>query len=61
MEVQGYQIKSNAEYQDNQSAIYIETNGQNSCTGNSRQIHIRHFFVKYRQDKDKFSIEYCPA
>ena len=31
---QGYKIKSSKVYQDNQSAIRMETNGRNSCTGN---------------------------
>jgi hypothetical protein len=32
---QGYDIMRNAIFQDNESAIKIETNGCNSCTGNS--------------------------
>ena len=43
---QGYDLKSNALYQDNQSAIRMEVNGRNSCTGNSRHINIQYFFVK---------------
>ena len=35
------------------------TNGRNSCTGNSRHIDIRYFFVKDRVDKGEFRIEYC--
>ena len=36
-------------------------NGRNSCTGNSRHIHIRYFFVKDRVDKKEVKIEYCPS
>ena len=36
-------------------------NGRNSCTGNSRHIHIRHFFVKDRVDKKEIKVEYCPT
>ena len=36
-------------------------NGRNSCTGNSRHIHIRHFFVKDRIDKKEIRVEYCPT
>ena len=43
---QGYEIKQNVVYQDNQSAIRMEKNGRNSCMGNSRHINIRYFFVK---------------
>ena len=38
---QGYGIMSNILYQDNQSAIRMEKNGSNSCTGISRNINIR--------------------
>lgn len=61
MESQGYALKSNVVYQDNQSAIKMEKNGRNSCTGNSRHIHIRYFFVKDRIDKGEVKIEYCPT
>ena len=40
---QGYEVKKKVLYQDNQSAIKMETNGRNSCTGNSRHIDIRFF------------------
>ena len=36
-------------------------NGRNSCTGKSRHIHIRYFFVKDRVDKKEVRIEYCPS
>ena len=58
---QGYVLKSNQVYQDNQSAIKMEKNGRNSCTGNSRHIHIRYFFVKDRVDKGEVNIGYCPT
>ena len=58
---QGYKIVNNILYQDNQSAIRMEKNGRNSCTGNSRHIHIRYFFVKDRVDKKEVKIEYCPT
>ena len=58
---QGYEIKQNIVYQDNESAIKMAKNGRNSCTGNSRHIHIRYFFVKDRVDKGELSIQYCPT
>ena len=39
----------------------MEVNGRNSCTGNSRHIHIRYFFVKDRIDKREMRVEYCPT
>ena len=40
LQAQGYEIVSNTIFQDNQSAIRMEKNGRNSCTGNSRHIDI---------------------
>ena len=54
-------FKNNVLYQDNQSAIRIEENGRNSCTGNSRYIDIRYFFSKDRVYKKEISIKYCPT
>ena len=59
--MQGYIIKNNILYQDNQSTIRMLKNGRNSCTGNSRHIHIRYFFVKDRVDKKEVKVEYCPS
>ena len=61
MDMQGYTIKDNVMYQDNQSTILMLKNGRNSCTGNSRHIHIRYFFVKDRVDKKEVKVEYCPS
>ena len=59
LKCQGYDVDNNIMFQDNQSAIRLETNGRNSCTGNSRHIDIRYFFVKDRVDKGEVKIEYC--
>ena len=59
MMAQGYEIKKNIVYQDNQSAMKMEINGRNSCTGNSRHIDIRYFFTKDRIDKKEMTVEYC--
>jgi len=61
LEAQGYKVKKNVLYQDNMSAMRMEKNGRNSCTGNSRHIHIRYFFVKDRVDKGEVEIHYCPT
>mmetsp|Transcript_1239 Transcript_1239/g.1760 ORF Transcript_1239/g.1760 Transcript_1239/m.1760 type:complete len:229 (-) Transcript_1239:8-694(-) len=58
---QGYEVSNNIIYQDNISAICMERNGRNSCTGNSRHISIRYFFVKDRVDKGEVDIKYCPT
>ena len=37
MGAQGYDIKKNILFQDDQIAVKVEENGKKSCTGNSRQ------------------------
>ena len=57
----GYEVQHNVIYQDNQSAIQMEKNGRNSCTGNSRHIDVRYFFTKDRIDKGEMAVKYCPT
>ena len=58
---QGYKIKKKILYQDNQSTIKMEVNGRNSCTGNSRHIDIRFFFVHDRIKDGKLNVVFCPT
>ena len=58
---QGYTIKNNILFQDNESAIKMETKGRNSCTGNSRHIEIKYFWVKDRVDRKEIKIQYYPT
>ena len=58
---QGYDIRNNYIYQDNESAIKMEVNGRNSCTGNSRHVDIKYFWVKDHVDKGLVRIKYCPT
>ena len=61
METQGYKLKSNIIYQDNQSAIKMETNGRASGSDRSRHINIRYFFVKDYVRRNEIQIQYCPT
>ena len=61
LKYQGYTLDKNIVFQDNQSAIRLEKNGRNSCTGKSRHIDIKYFFVKDRIDNGDVSISYCPS
>ena len=61
MEAHVYPLKSNVVYQHNQSATFMERNGQVSCNENSCHIHFRYLFVEDRQYKGEFSIGYRPA
>ena len=61
LEAQGYEIKQNIIFQDNESTIRMARNGRNSCTGNSRHINTHYFFVKDRVDNGELSISYSPT
>ena len=61
LESQGYKINDNVLFQDNQSAMKMEQNGRRSCTGNSRHVNIRYFFVKDLIDKKQVRVIYCPT
>ena len=50
-EGKGYEITKNILFQDNESEINMEKNGQELCTGNSRHINVLLFFMKDRADK----------
>ena len=56
---QGYPLKENTVYQDNVSALKMEKNGRNSCTGKSRHIDVRYLFTKDRFLKGKIDLKYC--
>ncbi len=43
---QGYALRENIFYQDNQSTIRFEKNGRRSCGPNSRHIDIRYHYVR---------------
>jgi hypothetical protein len=61
LEGQGYTLKENLFYQDNQSAIRFEKNGRKSCGPNSRHIDIRYFFIKDRLGIEDFEVQHCPT
>ena len=61
MEEQGYPLKKNILYQDNKSAILLETNGRRSAGKRSRALNVRYFFLTDQVEKKNISIEYCPT
>ena len=61
LKCQGYEIKKNIIFQDNQSAIRLETNGRRSAGIKSRHINIRFFWVKDYADREDIHIIYCPT
>jgi hypothetical protein len=58
---QGFKVKDNVVYQDNQSAILLEKNGKSSSGRRTRHLDIRYFFVTDRIKNGDLQIEYCPT
>ena len=58
---QGFDLKGNVIYQDNQSAILLETNGTGSSSRRTRHINIRFYFVKDRVENGEVEINYLPT
>jgi hypothetical protein len=61
LEGQVYAIKDNIVYQDNQSAMLLEKNGQQSSTKRTRHLNIRYYFVTDRIRAKQLTVEYCPT
>ena len=58
---QGCEVGDNIVYQDNQSAILLETNGTGSSSRRTRHIDVRFYFVKDRIAAKEMTVEYCPT
>lgn len=61
LEAQGYGVKENIIYQDNQAAMLLEKNGKASSGKRTKHIAIRYFFVTDRVAKGDVSLEWCPT
>jgi hypothetical protein len=61
MEAQGYEIEKNILYQDNKSAILLETNGKKSSGKRTRALNIRYFLITDQVEMGNVCIEYCPT
>jgi hypothetical protein len=61
MTAQGYPITQAVFYQDNESAIKMESNGKASCGQRSRHIDIRYFFITDHAKRQSITIEHCPT
>ena len=58
---QGYTLRRNIFYQDNKSAMKMESNGLRSCGEKSRHIHIRYFFIKDILKRENIELVHCPT
>ena len=57
--MQGYPVKENILYQDNQSAMLLETNGCKSTGKSSHHLNIQYFYVADEKAKGHIDIIYC--
>ena len=48
-------------YQDNMSAILLETNGKASSSKHTKHIKVKYFFIKDKVDQGEITIEHCPT
>ena len=55
---QGYGVKENVLYQDNQSAMVLERNRRASSGKRTRHINVRYYFISDRIAAGEVSIEY---
>ena len=58
---QGFEVKRNVLFQDNQSAMLLERNGIASSSRRTRHINIRFFFIKDRVTSKEIELEFCPT
>ena len=61
LEEQGFKLDENILYQDNVSAIKLETNGRVSSGKRTKHINNRFFWIKDRVNSEGITIKYCPT
>jgi hypothetical protein len=57
---QGYDMDPSLLYQDNMSAILLETNGRASSSKQTKHIKVKYFLIKDKVDREEITIENCP-
>jgi hypothetical protein len=61
LEKQGYKLRSSVFYQDNESAIKLEKNGQRSSSRRTRHLDIKYFWIKDKLKIEGIEVVYCPT
>ena len=56
MKAQGIEVRDNILYQDNESAVLLETNGRASSSKRTKHINIRYYYVADRVAKGDFCL-----
>jgi hypothetical protein len=61
LQEQGYGTTHALVYQDNKSAILLETNGKMSSSKRTKHIKMKYFFIKDKVDSGEVQIEHLPT
>ena len=59
LNMQGFAPAKNILFQDNQSAMLLESKGMDSAGKRMRHLDVRYFFIKDCVDLGEVAIEYC--
>ncbi len=61
LKVQGFAVSDNILYQDNKSAMLLETNGRASSSKCTRHIEIRYYYVADQVATGDLRVVWCPT
>jgi hypothetical protein len=61
IESQGYNVKDNVIYRDNQSTMKLEQNGKASSGKRTRHFNIKYFYITDLIQQGELSVQYCPT
>jgi len=61
LDKQGFAIRENLIYQDNQAAILLERNGRASSGKRTKHINTRFFFITDRINDKQVAVDWCPT
>jgi hypothetical protein len=60
MQEQGYGMEPSIIYQDNMSAVLLETNGHASASNRTKHIKVKYFFIKDKVDQSEIVLNIAP-
>ena len=61
LEAQGFSVKDNVIFQDNESTMLLAHNGRLSSTKNTWHIDIRYYFINDHIKNGRVRVEHCPT
>ena len=61
LQEQGYDMEPSLLYQDNMSAILLETNGRASSSKRTKHIKVKYFYITDKIAQNEIVVEHCPT